>query len=52
MNYYHPDFFGVQEAVPQQMVDVKNGMKNYDFVGFFLARLGVIFCYGFLYPKW
>lgn len=33
MNYYHPDFFGVQEAVPQQMVDVKNGMKNYDFVG-------------------
>lgn len=33
MNYYHPDFFGVQEAVPQQMVDIKAGMRNYNFVG-------------------
>ena len=33
LKYYHPDFFGVQEAVPQQMVDLKNGLKNYDFVG-------------------
>ncbi len=33
LNYYHPDFFGVQEAVPQQIVDIKSGMKNYNFVG-------------------
>lgn len=33
LNYYHADFFGVQEAVPQQMIDIKNGMKNYQFVG-------------------
>ena len=33
MDYYHPDFFGVQEAVPQQMVDIKSGLRNYDFVG-------------------
>lgn len=33
MNYYHADFFGVQEALPQQMVDIKDGMKKYDFVG-------------------
>lgn len=33
MDYYHPDFFGVQEAVPQQMTDIKTGLKNYDFVG-------------------
>ena len=33
MDYYHPDFFGVQEAVPQQMIDIKSGLKNYDFVG-------------------
>ena len=33
MNYYHPDYFGVQEAVPQQMVDIKTGLKDYDYVG-------------------
>lgn len=33
MAYYHPDYFGVQEAVPQQMVDIKTGLKNYDYVG-------------------
>lgn len=33
MSYYHPDIMGVQEAVPQQMKDIKNGLKNYDFVG-------------------
>lgn len=33
MSYYHPDFFGVQEAVPQQMTDIKTGLKNFDFVG-------------------
>ncbi|MBP3839933.1 MAG: endonuclease/exonuclease/phosphatase family protein [Chryseobacterium sp.] len=33
LDYYHPDFFGVQEAVPQQMADIKTGLKNYDFVG-------------------
>ena len=33
MNYYHPDVMGVQEAVPQQMADIKPGLKNNDFVG-------------------
>ena len=33
MSYYHPDYFGVQEAVPQQMVDIKNNLKDYDYVG-------------------
>ena len=33
LNYYHSDVFGVQEAVPQQMTDLKTGLKNYDFVG-------------------
>lgn len=33
LDYYHPDVFGVQEAVPQQMADIKTGLKNYDFVG-------------------
>jgi len=33
MNYYHPDYFGVQEAVPHQMTDIKTGLKDYDYVG-------------------
>lgn len=33
LGYYHPDVFGVQEAVPQQMTDLKTGLKDYDFVG-------------------
>lgn len=33
LEYYHPDFFGVQEALPEQMKDIKTGLKNYDFVG-------------------
>ena len=33
LNYYHPDVFGVQEAIPQQMTDLKTGLKIYDFVG-------------------
>lgn len=33
MSYYHPDYFGVQEAVPQQMVDIKTSLKDYDYVG-------------------
>ncbi|WP_419868884.1 endonuclease/exonuclease/phosphatase family protein [Chryseobacterium sp. CT-SW4] len=33
LNYYHPDYFGVQEALPQQMKDIKNGLKNYNYVG-------------------
>ena len=33
MSYYHPDYFGVQEAVPQQMIDIKTNLKDYDFVG-------------------
>jgi endonuclease/exonuclease/phosphatase family metal-dependent hydrolase len=33
LNYYHPDYFGVQEALPEQMKDIKGGLKNYDYVG-------------------
>ncbi|WP_028123431.1 endonuclease/exonuclease/phosphatase family protein [Epilithonimonas tenax] len=33
LSYYHPDFFGVQEAVPQQMVDLKTSLKDYNYVG-------------------
>lgn len=33
LNYYHPDYFGVQEALPEQMKDIKNGMKKYEYVG-------------------
>ena len=31
--YYHPDFFGVQEALPEQMKDIKEALVNYDYVG-------------------
>ncbi|WP_312763762.1 hypothetical protein [Epilithonimonas sp.] len=30
MSYYHPDYFGVQEAVPQQMTDIKTTLTEYD----------------------
>jgi endonuclease/exonuclease/phosphatase family metal-dependent hydrolase len=33
LSYYHPDYFGVQEALPEQMKDIKNGLKNYEYVG-------------------
>lgn len=33
LEYYHPDYFGVQEALPEQMKDLKTGLKNYDYVG-------------------
>lgn len=33
MSYYHPDIMGVQEAVPQQMKDIQNSLKDYGFVG-------------------
>lgn len=33
LSYYQPDYFGVQEAVPEQMRDIKNGLKNYNYVG-------------------
>lgn len=33
LTYYHPDYFGVQEALPEQMKDIKSGLKNYDYVG-------------------
>lgn len=33
LSYYNPDYFGVQEALPEQMKDIKNGLKNYDYVG-------------------
>lgn len=31
--YYHPDYFGVQEALPEQMKDIRNGLKNYNYIG-------------------
>ena len=33
LDYYETDVLGVQEAVPQQMKDIKSGLKNYDYVG-------------------
>ncbi len=33
MSYYHPDVMGVQEALWQQMNDIKNGLKGYDYIG-------------------
>ncbi|KQT21869.1 endonuclease/exonuclease/phosphatase [Chryseobacterium sp. Leaf404] len=33
VEYYHPDVMGVQEALPEQMKDIRSGLKNYDFVG-------------------
>lgn len=33
LNYYQPDVMGVQEAVPQQMLEINEGLKNYSFVG-------------------
>lgn len=33
LTYYHPDYFGVQEALPEQMKGLKSGLKNYDYVG-------------------
>ncbi len=33
LNYYEMDVLGVQEALPQQMTDIKTGLSNYDFVG-------------------
>lgn len=33
LTYYHPDYFGVQEALPEQMKDIKSGLKNYDYIG-------------------
>lgn len=32
-SYYHPDFFGVQEALFSQMQDIKKGLSNYNYVG-------------------
>lgn len=33
LNYYHPDYFGVQEALPEQMKDIESGLQNYNYVG-------------------
>lgn len=33
LTYYHPDYFGVQEALPGQMKDLKSGLKNYNYIG-------------------
>lgn len=33
LTYYHPDYFGVQEALPEQMKDIKNSLKNYNSIG-------------------
>ena len=33
MDYYHPAILGVQEALPEQMKDIKNGLAGYDYIG-------------------
>jgi len=33
VQFYAPDIMGVQEARPNQMVDLKNALKNYKTVG-------------------
>jgi endonuclease/exonuclease/phosphatase family metal-dependent hydrolase len=33
INYYHPDFLGVQEALPNQMQYISNGLKHYSYIG-------------------
>lgn len=33
LEYYHPEVLGVQEALPEQIKDIKTGLKNYDYVG-------------------
>ncbi|WP_407484050.1 endonuclease/exonuclease/phosphatase family protein [Elizabethkingia meningoseptica] len=33
MDYYHPAVLGVQEALPEQMQDIKNGLPGYQYVG-------------------
>ncbi|MFS4432124.1 endonuclease/exonuclease/phosphatase family protein [Chryseobacterium sp. S90] len=33
LTYYRPDYFGVQEALPEQMKDIKTGLKDYDYIG-------------------
>lgn len=32
-NYYQPDVFGVQEALPEQINEIKNGVPKYQYVG-------------------
>lgn len=33
LSYYQPEIFGVQEALPEQMEDLKNGLPNYHSIG-------------------
>lgn len=33
LTYYHPDVFGVQEALPEQMLGLQQGLKGYDHIG-------------------
>lgn len=33
LQHYHPDVFGVQEALYNQCQDIKNGLKNYAYIG-------------------
>ena len=33
LEYYHPDFFGIQEALPEQIKNIKTVLQNYNFVG-------------------
>lgn len=33
LDYYHPELFGVQEALPQQMKDLRNGLRDFLSVG-------------------
>ena len=33
VQYYHPDFFGIQEGLPEQMRDFENSLTNYKHIG-------------------
>ena len=33
INFYEPTFFGVQEARPNQMLDINSNLTNYSFIG-------------------
>lgn len=39
IHFYEPDILGVQEATPNQMVDLSNALTAYDFVG--IGREGI-----------
>jgi endonuclease/exonuclease/phosphatase family metal-dependent hydrolase len=39
IRFYEPDIFGIQEALPNQVIDISTRLKHYDYVG--IGREGV-----------